>query len=295
MYVHRRIDADRLAASLSSKGIPSVAYHAGLRDAARETALRLWLGSEVSCAVATIAFGMGIDKPDVRIVVHWSLPKDIGESGDDVCKAGVRGSQSTVQPWHPSWACIDMTRLLWPDRSLVGTWRAESFYQESGRAGRDGRPSQSVVFYSDRDKRTRAFLVGKENRRSRRKAWGAEGRGGAEAGGRAVRDRVGAFETMVGALCGVKCRRRTVLTHFLGQRGEDDRVWGTEEDWRIVRGGGRGGAACCDVCGDPEGVVAAARAAAAALAARCEELWVGAWGRGAHRDCNSRSQQHARL
>uniref|UniRef100_A0A9J7YRG2 RecQ-like DNA helicase BLM n=1 Tax=Cyprinus carpio carpio TaxID=630221 RepID=A0A9J7YRG2_CYPCA len=105
VYCLSRNDCDTLADSLQRAGIAALAYHAGLSDSDREYVQNKWInqdGCQVMCA--TIAFGMGIDKPDVRYVIHASLPKSV-----------------------------------------------EGYYQESGRAGRDGEVSHCILFYSYSD------------------------------------------------------------------------------------------------------------------------------------------------
>ncbi|KAM9377443.1 recQ-like DNA helicase BLM [Pholidichthys leucotaenia] len=105
VYCLSRNDCDSLAESLQRAGILALSYHAGLSDGDREYVQSKWInqdGCQVICA--TIAFGMGIDKPDVRYVIHASLPKSI-----------------------------------------------EGYYQESGRAGRDGEISHCILFYSYAD------------------------------------------------------------------------------------------------------------------------------------------------
>uniref|UniRef100_A0AAY4BZG8 ATP-dependent DNA helicase n=1 Tax=Denticeps clupeoides TaxID=299321 RepID=A0AAY4BZG8_9TELE len=105
VYCLSRNDCDTMADSLQRAGIAALAYHAGLNDSDREYVQNKWInqdGCQVMCA--TIAFGMGIDKPDVRYVIHASLPKSV-----------------------------------------------EGYYQESGRAGRDGEISHCVLFYSYTD------------------------------------------------------------------------------------------------------------------------------------------------
>ncbi|XP_068459015.1 recQ-like DNA helicase BLM isoform X2 [Clinocottus analis] len=105
IYCLSRHDCDTMAESLQRARILALAYHAGLKDDDRELVQTKWInqdGCQVICA--TIAFGMGIDKPDVRYVIHASLPKSV-----------------------------------------------EGYYQESGRAGRDGEISHCILFYSYSD------------------------------------------------------------------------------------------------------------------------------------------------
>ena len=104
VYVGRRRDAEEVAEDLERSGLGAVAYHAGMPAVERQRAQEDWLSGRRPIVVATVAFGMGIDKPDVRTVVHWQ---------------------------HPS--------------SL------EAYYQEAGRAGRDGAPARCVILFSERD------------------------------------------------------------------------------------------------------------------------------------------------
>ncbi|KAM4553529.1 recQ-like DNA helicase BLM [Fundulus diaphanus] len=105
VYCLSRNECDALAESLKRAGIQALAYHAGLSDGDREYVQSKWINQD-DCQVicATIAFGMGIDKPDVRYVIHATLPKSV-----------------------------------------------EGYYQESGRAGRDGEISHCILFYSYKD------------------------------------------------------------------------------------------------------------------------------------------------
>ena len=112
VYCLSRRDADTVAAGLTAGGMPAVAYHSGLEPGARAAAQRLWARGEVPVVVGTVAFGLGISKPDVRLVVHHTVPKSL-----------------------------------------------DAFYQESGRAGRDGRPAASVVLFAPRDVARVAALV----------------------------------------------------------------------------------------------------------------------------------------
>src|SRR6266513_1510569 len=104
VYCASRKSADSLAARLNEDGVSAKPYHAGLTAAERTKNQELFLRDDVRVITATIAFGMGINKPNVRFVVHHDLPKNI-----------------------------------------------ESYYQETGRAGRDGLPSECVLLFSASD------------------------------------------------------------------------------------------------------------------------------------------------
>lgn len=117
IYCLSRNSTEKLAERLESDGITAKAYHAGLSKAEREERQEQFKRDEVPVMVATIAFGMGVDKSNVRFVVHMDLPKNI-----------------------------------------------ESYYQETGRAGRDGLPSEALLFFSAGDAYLlRQFIYNEEN------------------------------------------------------------------------------------------------------------------------------------
>lgn len=107
VYVRNRAETKEVADFLSKEGIPATFYHAGLEPSVKDERQRAWTNDIYRVVVATNAFGMGIDKPDVRTVIHMDIPSSI-----------------------------------------------EAYFQEAGRAGRDGKRSYAVLLHSPGDKRT---------------------------------------------------------------------------------------------------------------------------------------------
>ena len=112
VYCFSRKDTEKLATDLKREGHKVLAYHAGLPADKRKKHQELFIRDEVNIIIATIAFGMGIDKPDVRLVVHYSFPKSL-----------------------------------------------EGYYQEIGRAGRDGLASDCVMFYTYADAAKHRYFI----------------------------------------------------------------------------------------------------------------------------------------
>ena len=164
IYRFSRKLTEETALELTERGFSALPYHAGLeRDLRRETQEK-FIRDQVQIVVATIAFGMGIDKPDVRLVVHYDLPKTV-----------------------------------------------EGYYQETGRAGRDGLPSDCVLFYSYGDRSKQEYFISQiEDDEERDKA-------------RTKLDQIL-------ALCDLQTCRRAYLMEYLG------------ESWPKTDCGG------CDIC-----------------------------------------------
>jgi len=150
VYCLSRNKVEKTAEWLTGQGVPALPYHAGLPAHVRARNQDAFLKEEAVCLVATVAFGMGIDKPDVRYVAHLDMPSSI-----------------------------------------------EAYYQETGRAGRDGQPSEAFMTYGMTDVVQRRRMI-------------EEG----EAPDEVKRIERGKLEALL-ALCETTaCRRQTILKHF---------------------------------------------------------------------------------
>tara|TARA_R110000850_G_scaffold202967_31_gene329149 strand:+ start:600 stop:2522 length:1923 start_codon:yes stop_codon:yes gene_type:complete len=108
VYVTLQQTAERVAGVLKQAGINARAYHAGMRDEHRAEAQELFMANEIDVVVATIAFGMGIDKADIRHVYHYNLPKSLENYVQESGRGGRDGSPSTCEIF----ACADDLTVL---------------------------------------------------------------------------------------------------------------------------------------------------------------------------------------
>lgn len=181
IYCLSRKETQNLAAKLKEKGFEADYYHAGMLAAERSRVQEEFINDETPIVCATIAFGMGIDKPNVRWVIHYNMPKNL-----------------------------------------------EGFYQEIGRAGRDGAAADTLLFYSYADVMKWKDIMGKQESNQNEL-------------------KVAKLERMQQYATALFCRRKVLLNYF-------------SEDWRENCGN-------CDVCNNPpqyfNGTIAAQKALSA--------------------------------
>lgn len=156
VYALSRKRTEEIASKLKAAGYRAAAYHAGLPDKQRHATQEAFLRDDIDIVVATVAFGMGIDKPNVRFVVHHDLPKNL-----------------------------------------------ESYYQETGRAGRDGLPSEALLLFGYGDIALVRGLIEQSDNQEQ------------------IRIEIHKLNAMVGYGEERGCRRRTLLGYFGEDLGED--------------------------------------------------------------------------
>lgn len=174
VYCISRKTVDQVAEQLQKDGIDALPYHAGMEDRERSQNQTRFIRDDVQIMVATIAFGMGINKPDVRFVVHYDLPRNL-----------------------------------------------EGYYQESGRAGRDGEPAKCTLFFSFADARKIEYFINQKTEQNEQQKARQQ------------------LRQVLDYAEGTECRRSSVLGYFgesfAGNCGNCDncRHGNNSEDWTI--------------------------------------------------------------
>jgi ATP-dependent DNA helicase RecQ len=174
VYCISRKTVDQVAEQLQKDGIDALPYHAGMNDQERSENQTRFIRDDVQIMVATIAFGMGINKPDVRFVVHYDLPRNL-----------------------------------------------EGYYQESGRAGRDGEPAKCTLFFSFADARKIEYFINQKTEQNEQQKARQQ------------------LRQVLDYAEGTECRRSSVLGYFgesfAGNCGNCDncRNGNNSEDWTI--------------------------------------------------------------
>jgi ATP-dependent DNA helicase RecQ len=174
VYCISRKTVDKVAEQLQKDGINALPYHAGMEDRERSKNQTRFIRDDVQIMVATIAFGMGINKPDVRFVIHYDLPRNL-----------------------------------------------EGYYQESGRAGRDGEPAKCTLFFSFADVRKIEYFINQKTEQNQQQKARQQ------------------LRQVLDYAEGTECRRSSVLGYFgesfAGNCGNCDncRNGTNNQDWTI--------------------------------------------------------------
>ena len=181
IYTLYRKDTELLASRLQADGIGAKPYHAGLTTEQKDDHLHGWVTNKegYDVIVATTAFGMGIDKENVRFVVHWQIPKSF-----------------------------------------------EGFYQEAGRAGRDGKASICILYYSREDRDRAAQVMGREQVKNRSMPTSANSGPRSQ---QAMVNRAKSLQALIAYCESVGACRHKLIAQYFGDEGQPKCEWAC--DW----------------------------------------------------------------
>ncbi len=207
VYCSSRKRVEQVAHALSARGVSAAPYHAGLPAERRSAVQEAFTRDDLRVVVATVAFGLGIDKPNVRFVVHYDLPRSI-----------------------------------------------ELYYQETGRAGRDGLPADALLLFSLADVMVARALIEGGSRDSDQPRDPEQ-----------VRVELHKLNAMVGLAQGVSCRREALLGYFGEPLPPEYGDVASIPAPAAASAGDVGGCGNCDVCLDPPEVYDATEHARMAL------------------------------
>jgi ATP-dependent DNA helicase RecQ len=258
VYCGTRKDTDEVAALIASRGIRTVAYHAGMSADARRASQSAFMAGEAQVVVATNAFGMGVDKADVRTVAHWALPTSLEAYYQEAGRGGRDGRAARAVLLA---ARMDLGRLIrFIKERETSVEDVKRYVARLRREAEDG--EELAIGHGELGERERVLLSIAERAGAAELSPGAggglrvrlTGRGSPRAAAAAIRaakdrgwESYRSIERYMTA--GGRCRRRQILDHF-GDREE-----------------GAPSGRCCDVC-DPDPLLARALAAPVASTSR---------------------------